>query len=141
MQEESSLITYPIEDVKEMKPVINIAGRDYAVLPMEMFFNESVDRISAYDSHGISGVRVALNQNARRFIEDIAKILYHTSAFTAIEEEPFDENTRNFTMYLPILLPLDERDKWNVEDEGQLINEFESRRKTGLPESFKLVKK
>lgn len=135
------IINYPIKEAQN-EPVINIAGRDYMVMPYITTCAVSTDRVEWADKHGKDGLQQELTREVQRMEQDIVTYLMDSVPFTVIENESDDARIRYFNIMLPLLLPADTREKWS-EGSGKnyqrMMQEFMQRKQTGLPATFKVV--
>lgn len=142
MEQKKQFVIYA-DGINKEQAVVTIGGREYAVVPFAQSIALSQQRIDFDDRHGNDGLGMELNEQAKRMMTDLAARLYHTAAFTAVEHESPDSSVRSLSMYLPILLPLDERDKWCIgmdDDEIRSMGSaYAEREKTGRPRSVKIV--
>lgn len=141
---EKELINYPIREART-EPVINIAGRDYVVLPVEKVFNTSAERIAAYERNGRDGLGVDLQIQAHGMFEEILRErLLDAVPFTVTEEPSGNPAVRNFRMMVPVLMPADTREKWDDwsdENFNRIVEEHQARMGYGEPYTFKLVER
>ena len=137
------IINYPIKEA-QTEPVINIAGRDFVVLPFEKVFALSADRIAIYERHGKDGLGYELQIEAHRMFEEVLRArLLDAVPFTVREEESVDPSIRNFHMVIPVLMPVDTKEKWNDWSDKnfmRIADEHEARIGNGEPYTFKVVK-
>ena len=135
------IITYPL-DGADRQPVINIAGRDYAVMPYTTRHAVSTERVESAAAHGQDGLQQELSHAVRRMEQDIMAILLSAVPFTITEAPSDDGRIRYFSIMAPLLLPTDTREKWgDASDENlrRIAKEYMQHRQTGLPYAHKLV--
>lgn len=143
MEQKKAFVTYADGADKE-RAVVTVGGREFAVVPMYCPVAVPAQVVKAWDEHGRDGLGHWLShEGIDRFVEDIRMHLEHCAAFTAIEGEDPDERVRRFSIFLPLLLPLDERDRWCLEMTDEQIKQIEDgqqqRLHTGQPRAFKVV--
>jgi len=138
------LINYPIREA-QTEPVINIAGRDYVVVPFRKVFCASADRIAAYERNGRDGLGVELQMQAHQMFEEVLRDrLLDAVPFTVVEEPSGDPAVRNFHMAVPVLMPADTRDKWDDwsdENLRRIVEKHVARMGFGEPYTFRLAEK
>lgn len=136
------IVKYPMGDVKN-QPVINIAGRDYVVMPYvadahipaELF--EFVKRHPERDDvdHMLQGA-------AERIVADVVNYLKDAIAVTIAKSwSQHSEDYTDYDVLLPVLLPLDTKERWNgdpMETEKRIIADYNERQQTGKPYIFKI---
>lgn len=135
------IVNYPIKEA-QTEPVINIAGRDYMVMPYITQCAVSTERVEWADKHGKDGLRQELTREVQRMEQDIVTYLMDAVPFTVTENESDDARIRYFNIMLPLLLPADTREKWgdgSDENFQRMMQEFMQRKQTGLPATFKVV--
>lgn len=143
MEQKKQFVTYA-DGISKEQAVVTIGGREYAVVPMYFQAAVPAQAVDFGDKHGCDGLGLQMRQPIDCIMEDIRMHLEHCAAFTAVEHEDPDERVRRFTLHLPLLLPLDERDRWCLEmtDEQikQITDDSQQRIRTGRPRAFKVVK-
>lgn len=142
MEQKKEFVTYA-DGIDKEKAVITIGGREYAVVPMYYPAAVPAQAVDFGDKHDCDGLGLQMWQPIRSFMEDLLMHLEHCAAFTVTEEEEPDENIRRLSVFLPILLPLDERDRWCMEMTSEQIRQItddgHQRIHTGRPRAFKIV--
>lgn len=138
------IVNYPIK-AAQTEPVINIAGRDYVVMPFVQVFALSAERIAAYERYGKDGLGHELQVEAHKMYQDVLHSrLLDAVPFTVTEDESSNKNFRNFNMMIPVLLPVDTKEKWNDVSDHNLMRiavEHDARMGNGEPYTFKVMKK
>lgn len=145
MEQKKEFVTYA-DGIDEEKAVITIGGREYAAVPMYYPAALAAKAVESVDKHGLDGLGYTIrNEYIDRIMAEIRMRLEHCAAFTAVEEEEPDERIRRFSLFLPMLLPLDERDRWCLEmteeQQKQMEDDWQRRMGTGRPRAFKVVDK
>ena len=138
------IVKYPMGDVKN-SPVINIAGRDYVVMPYVADAHipaQLVDFVKRHPER--DDVNRMLQQSAERIVQDIVNYLKDAIAVTLIksEEQTDESQMTDYDVFLPVLMPLDTKERWDgdpMETEKRIRNEDVERQNTGKPYIFKVV--
>lgn len=130
----------------ESQPVINIAGRDYAVLPLvseNALSKQLVEFVKRHPKR--DDVNWELEQCAERLLQEVLTYLRDAIAVTAVECGE-DEDYVGYKLYLPVLMPLDTRKRWKYDGELEELEKYNRRMKeaaerqeTGKPYVFKVL--
>ena len=142
MDKEKQLVSYPVAEA-EFRPVINIGGREYVVMPYENYVAIPQAIVDAGARHpGHDGVGYNINDLAERLLADIVEYLRDAVAVTAVDEGGH-EDRHEYRLMLPVLMPVDTHERWcrgwTPEREEESRNALIERRKTGKPYIFKMV--
>ena len=136
------IIKYPMGD--ENQPVINIAGRDYVVMPYIADAHIPADLLEFVKRHPErDDVNHVLQHTAEGIVQDIVRYLRDAIAVTiAKSEQQTDERVMtDYDVFLPMLMPLDTKERWGgspLEIDSRIQKEYEERKQTGKPYIFKV---
>lgn len=137
------IVKYPMGDKNQ--PVINIAGREYVVMPYVADAHipaQLVDFVKRHPER--DDVNRMLQQSAERIVQDIVNYLKDAIAVTLIksEEQTDESQMTDYDVFLPVLIPLDTKERWDgdpMKTEKRIRNEDIERQNTGKPYIFKVV--
>ena len=137
------IIKYPMGDVKN-QPVINIAGRDYVVMPYVADAHIPAELFEFVKKHPERDeVNRMLEHSAESIVHDIVNYLSDAAAVTITksEQQIDSSNYTDYDVFLPVLMPLDTKERWNgdpLETEKRIMEEYDKRVETGKPYIFKI---
>lgn len=142
MDKDKRFVSYPVEDA-EFRPVISIGGREYAVMPYMSYAvipQELIDAARQHPEHG--GEEYYVNAYSQSLLNDIVEHLKDAMAVSAVDRG-VEDGRHEYHMLLPVLMPLDTRDRWGGEWTPERGERFENaafeRKKSGKPYIFKMV--
>ena len=143
-QKEKQFISYPIEGA-ESKPVINVGGREYAVMPYMSGVSipqELFDFVKRHPER--DDVDSMIEHAAENLLHDILAYLRDAIAVTAVECGNHDDY-REYKLVLPVLMTMDTADRWKSEwtqqRDERICNETIERKEIGKPYVFKTVER
>ena len=115
---EQPIVNYPTPEAR-FGSVVSVAGRDFVVMPYEAPLyipKEIVDADSKRPERGM------LNYHIERYVEqllhDIMEYQRDALAATAVKAESTDERVVAYHVLMPVLMPVDTRDRWVVKSDA-----------------------
>ena len=83
-----------------------------------------------------------LEHSAESIVHDLVRYLSDAAAVTITKsEQQIDKNYTDYDVFLPVLMPLDTKERWNgdpLETEKRIMEEYDKRVETGKPYIFKI---
>lgn len=139
------IVKYPMGNVKN-QPVINIAGRDYVVMPYTSDIHIPAELVEFVKSHPErEDVNRVLQGAAEMIVQDVVRHIKDAIAVTIVERDWMLYPDRiDYDVFLPVLMPLDTNERWDgdwMEEEQRIRKECDERKQTGKPYIFKIGKK
>lgn len=138
--EQESFVKYPLGDVSN-RPVINIGGRDYIVMPYTNTSMLPKQGLEMGLKHDPDWLKKQIGQYAAFLMHDAINCLKDAIAVTT-HKSGEGEDYIEYQSFLPVLVPLDTKDRWfgdEMEIQERILKENASRYDTGKPFYFKLV--
>ncbi len=129
--------------VSQNKPVINIAGRDYVVMPYIADAHVPSDLFEFVKRHPErDDVNRMLQHIAEGIVQDVVRYLRDAMAVTIAksEQQTDEDEMTDYDVFLPVLMPIDTKERWNgdpLEVEKRIKEENFERQQTGKPYIFK----
>lgn len=111
-------MNYPTSEAR-FGSVVSVAGRDFVVMPYEAPLYIPKEIVDADSKHPERGM---LNYHIERHVEqlllDIMEYQRDALAVTAVKAESTDERVVAYHVVMPVLMPVDTRDRWVVKSDA-----------------------
>lgn len=114
---EQPIVNYPTPEAR-FGSVVSVAGRDFVVMPYENHVYIPKEIVDADSKHPERGM---LNHQIEWYVEhlllDIMEYQRDALAATAVKAESTDESVVAYHVVMPVLMPVDTRDRWDVKSD------------------------
>ena len=138
---ERPIVNYPTSEAR-FGSVVSVAGRDFVVMPYKstMYIpKEIVDADSKHPERGILNHQI--EWQVEHLLLDIMEYQRDALAATAVKAESKDERVVAYHVVMPVLMPVDTRDRWVVKSDAdglayeERLRKAAAYRKTGMSTS------
>lgn len=116
------IVNYPTSEAR-FGSVVSVAGRDFVVMPYESHVyipKEIVDTDSKQPELGMLNHQI--ERNVEHLLLDIMEYQRDALAATAFKAELTDESVVAYHVVMPVLMPVDTSDRWDVKSDADRQN-------------------
>ena len=114
---ERPIVNYPTSEAR-FGSVVNVAGRDFVVMPYESHMyipKEIVDADSKHPERGMPNYQI--EWDVEHLLHDIVEYQRDALAVTVVKDSENEQAVR-YHLLMPVLMPVDTRDRWVVKSDA-----------------------
>ena len=115
---EQPIVNYSTPEAR-FGSVVSVAGRDFVVMPYENHVYIPKEIVEADSKHPERGMlNYHIERDVERLMHDIMEYQRDALAATAVRAESTDERVVAYHVVMPVLMPVDTRDRWVVKSDA-----------------------